>query len=107
MPAMDTGVIVCTTTITKNITRPTDKEYDIILWNNDVTSKEVVTAILVEAFGYSTSMAASLMLYIHFNEKGKVGTYPMDKAYELLERAEKYKNLFNAPELFFEIKEKE
>ena len=53
-----------------------DKDYDVILYNDDRTPFEFVEFMLVTIFKYTEEEAFNLTSYINNDVSGKVGTYP-------------------------------
>lgn len=64
------------------------KNYNVIMWNDDVTPMDFVVIVLMEAFGKNMNEAINIMISIHNSDKGLVGTYPMDEAYSRVDTAE-------------------
>ncbi len=75
----------------------TPSQYDIIMWNDDVTPMDAVVIILMEAFQKDLMMALEIMMAIHNSDKGLVGTYPREEAYSRLEVAERLKEEMDIP----------
>lgn len=67
-----------------------NKLYDIIIWNDDVTPVEFVIVLLIKVFGLDDTSAITLTAEVDQSDKGIVGTYVMDEAYDLYEQAQKF-----------------
>lgn len=65
--------------------------WDVIFFNDDYTPMDFVTDVLMEIFGHDQETALLIMLDIHNQDKGVVGTYIRDvaetKAVQAAERA--------------------
>lgn len=70
---------------------------DVIIHNDDFTPFEVVIVILIEVFKKSMQDALSLTSQVHNSDKGLVGTYSIDEAYRLLEKADKIIAEYDVP----------
>ena len=64
--------------INTNIKEPS--KYNVVMYNDDVTTMEFVVEVLCRVFAYSTETAMSLMLQIHNSGKAIVGVYSYDIA---------------------------
>ena len=80
-------------------------QYDVFMWNDDVTPMDAVVIILMEAFEKDLSTAIRLMLEVHKSDKGLVGTYSMEEAYEHVNYAEKLKAELNVPSFLMTVEE--
>lgn len=81
--------------------------YDIIMYNDDVTSMEFVVMVLMEVFEYNTRSAVDIMLKIHNSDKQVVGTYPKSVAEFKLQCVEKYKTEYGYTNFRVEMKGRE
>ena len=59
-------------------TEPPD--YKVLLHNDDYTTKAFVVEILMVVFSKSLEEASHLMWYVHINNIGVCGTYPLEVA---------------------------
>ena len=74
---------------TKKVYKPADPSmYDVIIFNDDKTPMEVVVKVLVEAFDKDLGTAMQIMLLVHNSDKGLVGTYAMEEAYDRVDKAD-------------------
>lgn len=55
-------------------------EKDVIFYNDDITTMEFVTDILISVYNKNKEEATNLMLTVHNNGSAKVGTYTYDIA---------------------------
>ncbi len=90
----DTGVLERVETSTRTA-RPS--QYDVIMWNDDVTPMDCVVIILMEAFQKDMLSALNIMMDIHNSDKGLIGTYPREEAYSRVEVAKKLKEEMGIP----------
>ncbi|MBO6251034.1 MAG: ATP-dependent Clp protease adaptor ClpS [Muribaculaceae bacterium] len=63
------------------------KRYKVILHNDDFTTMEFVTEVLVRIFGKQRSEALALMLYVHNQGSAVAGVYTYDEAMSRAQRA--------------------
>lgn len=64
-------------TITENSTKfKKPSMYDIIMYNDDYTTMQFVTELLISVFHKKEQDAAYIMMKIHTTGKAVVGTYP-------------------------------
>jgi ATP-dependent Clp protease adaptor protein ClpS len=54
--------------------------YNVLLHNDDYTTKEFVVGILMSVFHKSMEEAATLMFFVHENGVGLCGVYPLEVA---------------------------
>ena len=64
-------------------------EYDVIMWNDDVTPMDCVVIVLIEAFQKDLATALNIMISIHQSDRGLVGTYPREEAYSRVDTAKR------------------
>ena len=64
--------------IDEEITEPPD--YKVLLHNDDYTTKAFVVEILMVVFNKSLAEATDLMWYVHKNNIGVCGIYPLEVA---------------------------
>ena len=64
--------------IDEEITEP--PEYKVLLHNDDYTTKAFVVQILMVVFNKSQEEATHLMWYVHKNNTGVCGIYPLEVA---------------------------
>lgn len=55
-------------------------QYNVIMWNDEVTTMEFVVRILINMFQKDYSTAESLMFEIHSNGMAHVATMPLEQA---------------------------
>ena len=60
--------------------------WNVLLYNDDYTTKEFVVEVLSTVFHLSAVEATKLMLYVHKNGRGVVGTYTWDIAQTKINR---------------------
>ncbi|MEE4606300.1 MAG: ATP-dependent Clp protease adaptor ClpS [Desulfobacteraceae bacterium] len=70
--------------IDKETTEPPD--YKVLLHNDDFTTKAFVVEILVVVFNKSLEEANHLMWYVHKNNSGVCGIYPLEVAETKIEQ---------------------
>ena len=58
------------------VNRDFEKNYDVILYNDDKTPFDFVVFMLIEVFKYSKEDAFNLTSLINGQESGRVGNYP-------------------------------
>ncbi|MFO8063477.1 MAG: ATP-dependent Clp protease adapter ClpS [Spirochaetota bacterium] len=63
--------------------------YRVILHNDDYTSMEFVVEILMKVFRKTVMDATKIMLHVHKNGKGNVGTFTYDVASTKVNQAHK------------------
>lgn len=78
---VDTNVVEDVDTKTKVIMRPPSM-YNVILYNDNVTTMQFVTLILMNVFHKSINDAQLITIDIHNNGKGIAGTYNYEIAYQ-------------------------
>lgn len=59
---------------------PTPPKYNVVLYNDDFTPMQFVTALLQQLFRKPPVEANALMLRIHRSGRGVAGRYPLDVA---------------------------
>jgi len=95
MPVENEGILE------RQVTSSTKNEipvfYNVIFWNDDVTPMDCVVDCLVTAFDKDPLTALSLTFQIDSTDKGIVGTYSLDEAYERVDRAEAICAEYSAP----------
>jgi ATP-dependent Clp protease adaptor protein ClpS len=75
----DGGVALETEKKTKQkLQRP--KLYKVLLLNDDYTTQEFVTALLIHVFHHDESTAHAIMMHIHLNGVGIAGVYTYEVA---------------------------
>ena len=72
-------------------------QYDVIMWNDDVTPMDCVVIILLEAFQKDMLSALNIMMDIHHSDRGLIGTYPLEEAYSRVDVAKKLKDEMGIP----------
>ena len=70
--------------IDEEITEPPD--YKVLLHNDDFTTKAFVVEILTTVFNKTLQEATDLMWYVHKNNIGVCGIYPLEVAETKIER---------------------
>ncbi len=65
-------------------TEPPD--YKVLLHNDDFTTKDFVVQVLTTIFGKSLEEAIDLMWYVHKNNIGVCGIYPLEVAETKIDR---------------------
>ncbi len=71
--------------IDEEITEPPD--YKVLLHNDDFTTKAFVVEILTTIFNKSLEEATNLMWYVHKNDIGVCGIYPLEVAETKIDQA--------------------
>jgi ATP-dependent Clp protease adaptor protein ClpS len=71
--------------------------YHVIFYNDDFTAMEFVVAVLNDVFQMSVEQAFMVMLAIHTQGKGIVGTYTREEAYRRVELVDAMKAEYNQP----------
>ncbi len=61
--------------------------FQVVLFNDDVTTQEFVVALLMTVFAKSEVDAYTIMLSIHEQERGVAGIYPLDIALYRVQQA--------------------
>src|SRR5262249_1601182 len=61
--------------------------YEVVFHNDDYTTREFVTELLTTLFARSHEDAEALMREVHERGTGSAGSYPLDEARRLVERA--------------------
>lgn len=69
--------------------------YDVIIHNDDTTPMELVVLLLCTVFEKPVDEAYKLMFSVHNSDRGVVGTYDKDTAYDLHEEAMEFINAFS------------
>ena len=87
---VDTDVVMDVLKKTKTTMRPPSK-FNVVLYNDNVTTMEFVILVLISIFHKDLSAANDLCMYIHEHGKGIAGTYALEianqKKYETLTAA--------------------
>lgn len=65
-----------------------DSQYNVILYNDDVTPFDFVIAVLMTVFNYNFQQAASVTLHVHQNGSAIVATLSMEAAYAKVEEVD-------------------
>ena len=63
------------------------QKYEVIIFNDDFTTMELVVKILKEVFFKPHLEAEALMLQVHHSDKAVVGVYPYDIAVSKVNKA--------------------
>ncbi len=71
--------------------------YDVVLYNDDVTTMEFVVALLMAVFEYERDAAVSKMLQVHHSECQVVATYPKSVAEFKKQQVEDFKEEYGCP----------
>lgn len=66
---------------------PEPPQFDVVMFNDDVTTMDFVIMVLIRIFRYSQEVAERLMLQIHTEGSAIVGTYYFDIAQSKAEYA--------------------
>lgn len=90
--SMDSEVSIKEKTITK-FKRP--KKWKIIFFNDDKTTMEYVTMVLVIIFKKTPEEAMSIMLDVHKNGSRVIGVYAKAQAETLIQEATDFKVAYN------------
>jgi ATP-dependent Clp protease adaptor protein ClpS len=77
-PGGDTGVLVPKTKAERKTKRPT--LYKVLLHNDDYTTQEFVTWVLMTVFKHDSESAHRIMLHVHMHGVGVAGIYPWEIA---------------------------
>lgn len=77
-PGGDTGVVVPKTRTERETKRPT--LYKVLLHNDDYTTQEFVTWVLMSVFKHDPESAHRIMLHVHMHGLGVAGIYPWEIA---------------------------
>ncbi len=77
-PGGDTAVAVPKTKAEKKTQRP--PLYKVLLHNDDYTTQEFVTWVLIEVFKHEPEQAYRIMLHVHMHGVGVAGIYPFEIA---------------------------
>jgi ATP-dependent Clp protease adaptor protein ClpS len=77
-PGGDTGVVVPKTKTERKTKRPT--LYKVLLHNDDYTTQEFVTWVLMTVFKHDPERAHRIMLHVHMHGVGVAGIYPWEIA---------------------------
>lgn len=62
-----------------------DSQYNVIMFNDDVTPFDYVILVLNSVFNYDVEEGLGIALHIHHNGKAIVATMSMNAAYEKVE----------------------
>ena len=65
-----------------------DSQYNVILFNDDVTPFDFVIAVLMHVFNYNFERAMQVTLHVHQNGSAIVATLSMDAAYAKVEEVD-------------------
>jgi ATP-dependent Clp protease adaptor protein ClpS len=65
-----------------------DSEYNVILYNDNVTPFDFVIAVLMSVFDYDVRQAMQITLHVHENNSAIVATTSMEVAYEKVDAVE-------------------
>ncbi|MBR0457628.1 MAG: ATP-dependent Clp protease adaptor ClpS [Victivallales bacterium] len=93
---------VTTTVRTERELRP-PQMYDVVLYNDNVTTMEFVVALLMTVFEYDREAAVSKMLQIHHSTSQVIATYPKTVAEYKKQEAEAFKTEWGYPYCRLEI----
>lgn len=74
----------------------TEKQYNVIMHNDEVTLIEAVIMILVLVFDYNETEAIRKAYEINDSDCGIVGTYDMEEAYKRVDMADEAKQAMEA-----------
>jgi len=77
-PGGDTGVVVPKTKTERKTKRP--PRYRVLFHNDDYTTQEFVTEVLVSVFNHDPETAHRIMLHVHMHGVGVAGIYPWEIA---------------------------
>ncbi len=77
-PGADTGVVVPKPKAEKKTKRPTP--YRVLFHNDDYTTQEFVTGVLISVFNHDFETAHRIMLHVHMHGVGVAGIYPYEIA---------------------------
>jgi ATP-dependent Clp protease adaptor protein ClpS len=77
-PGGDTAVVLPKTKAEKETKRP--PLYRVLLHNDDYTTQEFVTWVLIEVFNHDPEAAHRIMLHVHMHGVGVAGIYPYEVA---------------------------
>jgi ATP-dependent Clp protease adaptor protein ClpS len=77
-PGGDTEVVVPKTKSEKETKRP--PLYRVLLHNDDYTTQEFVTWVLMDVFNHDPESAHRIMLHVHMHGVGVAGIYPHEIA---------------------------
>ncbi|MBQ8627740.1 MAG: ATP-dependent Clp protease adaptor ClpS [Agathobacter sp.] len=69
-----------------------NSEYNVIIFNDDITPMEYVVIVLATIFGYDMERAIHCMMNIHTSGQGVVCTTTLEDAYAKLDRIEAMNN---------------
>lgn len=95
-----------TTLVRQETQHKKPSKYDIIMYNDDVTTMEFVTIVLMEVFEYSREKAIEIMFCIHNSVSQVIGTYSKSVAEYKLECVEQYKKDWGYTEFRVEMRER-
>lgn len=65
-----------------------DSEYNVILYNDDVTPFDFVIAVLMSVFQYNLEKAMEITMHVHKNGSTIVATLSMEAAYAKVEEVD-------------------
>lgn len=68
----------------------TPKNYNVVIYNDDYTHAEFVVDVLKEVFKHSHAQATAIMMAVHMQGKGVVGTYSREIAEAKMQKAITY-----------------
>ena len=71
-----------------------DSEYNVILYNDDVTPFDYVIAVLIQIFSYDVNEALQITLHVHENNSAIIATTSMENAYAKVEEVDKMNERF-------------
>lgn len=69
--------------VLERIKQKEPSHFDVVMLNDDFTTKDFVVAVLISVFGKTIKNAVSIMESVHTTGKGIVGTYSYDIAVTL------------------------
>ena len=73
------------------------RRHKVVLHNDDYTPRMFVVQVLEEVFRLSQAQAASIMMHVHNNGRGIIGTYPHEIAEARSERTNKLARALGFP----------
>ena len=79
----------------QKVKRP--RRYKVVLHNDDYTPRRFVVQVLEEVFRLSQAQAASIMMHVHNNGRGIVGTYSHEIAESKSQQTNKLARGFGYP----------
>lgn len=66
-----------------------DSQYNVVMFNDDVTPFDYVIMVLRDIFGYDRDSSIGTMMHIHMNGKGIIATTSMEQAYSKVEEVDR------------------